>query len=555
MSTCSAPEVDLLRAILPLLIEVAQFYVEKRKVVTRLQSRSRNPATKSFHTSIYADLKLLYIVLPKTLDLKPEALERARIAFAAFLSVLDEDFVEPSDGASVASSDPVSWHSSEEVRIYLLVGSALQAQSGYLELRGLLNHLESHGESLTGEARLQWLTRQIHLRKPRSDAKQSITECVRRCREAIVTKDLVGAEECYERFRYEAWSGANILCANLKTMHDKLLQDWRCECKPSHADAKFSMLWSGRAGRVVYPSSKGWISVTLELGDHHPRHTPGRREPTFCDNLEHLSIKQSMPGICAAAARLDLAEENVVLSHPGECGPPMSLDTVLEERTLNTVELRERLIFALLLAYLYLHLSGGPWWPHFRLQGKGVQSNIWFLRNALGRDTNVPLLTAPASVHATSVYVPYVYRALNEYMPSLPLFGKTLFELILGRRVILDRIEEELASYRAKTHGEIIVEVIRACLGFENMTFRTGERLDESERLRTAFNSKVIKRLQHLLVAAYKLNIGDCLRRAMENPWQMRLRPPLLTHKSAIESCVDFCLHDDGEEELINKRE
>ncbi|KAK5110337.1 hypothetical protein LTR62_006045 [Meristemomyces frigidus] len=544
---------ELVSLVLPLLLDVAKFYTsgDERAKRARRTINKKQDRTKPFHASIWVDLILLHGTLANYTTSQLDSSREQSEPLQQLLEIIDEDFVKTSDVASVTSESSI----------------ANDAEK-YPRLRQLFGLLQANPISWSAEERIDWLCNHIDLKRPKILAQDRITAQVRCCyRSALKAKSdsrkvLRGAEVQKDQARLPVWHGAEAYCKSMEQLHDKLMANWVCNCQPSHADAKFafevSLNTAQQAGHCsmvyqscVYPHQ--WRHVTIEMDGTSGGSTALHDKSALCRDLENLQHPTAKVSALERPA-------TYVVTHYGSCGEPLPLDYRLEPEklaSLATLAKKERLLLALYLSYLFLHLGGGPWWPYNR-----VDRAVWLWGtdkiSALSM-IFTPLFSASLQVHEPSPKAPATLRGMNFRMPSLPSFGKLLLSIALGREVKWDDIDQAMEDYaRDEAFAEEVISAVEACLGTDDLTFKTGGSIREEESMRVAYMSRVVMKLQHILTVGYKVDITEVMRKAAsvvtssskDLPVATETRDDEAVHLTDPKPSLQ-CLHQDGDEEMV----
>jgi hypothetical protein len=256
--------------------------------------------------------------------------------------------------------------------------------------------------------------------------------------------------------------------------------------------------------------------------------------------------------LCAELERLEPSSK---ISIHGDCEPPVKLE---DTSPLRTAPLRERLVIALYLCYMYLHFSGGPWWPY-----QQTQSIVWFEQSVVSGQwqLTMPYLSAPSTQPCVA---PWLNRVMHKDMPSLPVLGKTLLELFTGRCIDWLGIEEAIASYAKKPFAREIIEIINALLGTADVTLLKSGNLRENEKMRIYFERTIINTLRYILEVGYHVNFSNELKRALSNSGIVQPASVVIMGTGSTQTPAEFktpfshaalCLHDDGGKEHLDHDE
>lgn len=311
----------------------------------------------------------------------------------------------------------------------------------------------------------------------------------------------------------------------------------------------------------LFAEESGWCESKLtfksqtqtpEVSDEHVQgdgvFVPGAsRQWTTTKACQHLDLTDRPP--------------HTITISGGTVVPRMiALDDWLKTRQpdgFEKVPLKRRLVLALVLSYGYLHLGGGPWWPYHQ-----ATNSTWLfeLNMASVLDIVRPFF---AFSPARTVKAPYLVGRLNKEMPSLPIFGKLLLELTIGRAIEWESIGSVLRDLQQEMFAKEITDAVHACIGLEDSTFYSNRgSIRGNERLRLEFVSRVVLKLQHVVAEGYKLTLDELFKvnsnleitsPLNQNPYVANFRPIRQPRNStAVQSVKQWCLHDDGQTEHLD---
>lgn len=406
----------------------------------------------------------------------------------------------------------------------------------------------------------------------------------------------------------DAWAEktSNKLCLPLQRVHETLLRGWNCGCrgsqKHSHVLASFATPCQSNDDHVNFllkfttENSKQvpWSTVLLNITDEEapPNELESTNDnctyqdhgvlngqdaavvaPAMClhDNLVQLSRR------CPAIATLSSsAGSESWATFPDLTGnrpeySMVSLTSLTAEDATHPIREKpyeQRVALALLVAYAFLQLGNGPWFPYTT-----DSINIWFYQP----NDSPPILLQPflevcldtGDDHTENKRGTHsMLRMINPNMQCLPVLGKFMLELISGSPVELSGIEDFMVSYRHQNpeRAPYVWGAIKSC--FFEPAFK-GDVIHGNELLRTKFLEDIIYRLNKLLT--------QCKSTLEEEITKMPLYPPIRSASSrkrrssttadprlakrsplpSVERAKDqttisadsrtrYCLHDDG---------
>jgi hypothetical protein len=542
------PDLDLLRKIIPPFLDVARFYSGKnaRAIEARRLINEQHRREKAFHSDVWSEMRLLFETL---VSLVPPVNQQEVVSerIQDLLNVLEDDFVRVTGPESLdcVGSKRCQW------LIVRTRTDALQIthNTSWPQLEALTIALAS----MSDEERLELMLLRTDLRKPKRSTQKRIIESTRNCRQALEPNKRSFIEsterEIAEKLdQKDAALRFDIACVRMEQLHTSF---WMCECKPSHLGSVFSFdpfdppgnicMDDRQACLLVFPtprSPKGWQRAEMKFASH-----------------QDLEATESELDLALGTLCAELEKPSSKINIHGDCDPPVELG---DTSTLRTAPLRERLVIALYLCHMYLHLSGGPWWPY-----QQTQNIVWFERSVVTGQwqLTMPYFSAPSTQPCVA---PWLNRVMHKDMPSLPVLGKTLLELFTGRCIEWLGIEEAITSYAKEPFAHEIIEIINALLGTADVTMLKPGNLRENERMRMYFERTIINTLHYILAVGFHVDFSDELKRAQSNsgivnPASVAIVGSGMT-QTPTESKIPFspatlCLHDDGEKEHLDHDE
>ncbi|KAK1066325.1 hypothetical protein LTR74_007212 [Friedmanniomyces endolithicus] len=543
-------DVVLLLSILPVLFEVACFYTgrDERAIKARRTINRSESYKKPFHANIWADLRSLVTTLASVVTKKADLSQDFLRSATSLVQVIEEDIVK------VSSSDDIDQENSAD-----------DDREPYARTRRLLELIQTRTDQLHPDEKVEWLCERINFRRPGPLAQRRIIDHVRGCYQKVcglVNKAVNSVEAQTERARLPVWYGAKPLCDAMETLHARLEASWRCSCgcSPLHTEAKFTFDPSQQKERhllrcsMIYQSSESpdkWQHARLEFDRSHGPGMHGFGD--LCQDLEVTKTSVSGPKD---------GRTSHTVSYRGDCEEPSLLESSLDSQQITNIaalKTKERLLLALYLSYLFLHLSGGPWWPYHATSGVIW---IWASNNSTRPLIFSPLLTASLHRQLLPVRVPATVRSANPKMPSLPILGKMLLSIAMGREIKWTDLDTAIEEYRSndEAFAEELLGAVESCLGTDDLTFKTGGLLREDESMRLAFLQRVVKKLQYILSVGYNEDINRAIDQASAETQKLTddllAIPKLARHekpgkRNPAAAKDKHCLHDDGAVETV----
>lgn len=445
--------------------------------------------------------------------------------------------------------------------------------------------------------KVSWFCQVTKFGSPKGKSRDLLLEAVKGCLTTLRPLSSFGPVDIsYQQNRAVdiEWAEAGEAFRFIERLHSTL-DHWDCNCfeRMSHRDAKFAFDFgpSGSdklvTGTMFYPWLDGsgrsaWRHAHLEFhGDsvspiqdpHRGTYVSGNKGAgppgvgELCSLLEEIAF-QGEGAVKLAAGQPMLCD---VPSHATAFQDLLAINdsslvdcyNLPQPQKLLKMSSKHRMSVALVLAYAYLHLGGGSWWPYDKkpnlhspvIASEDIHpSRLLFFSPNFSQD---PHWTSSAS----SEGLPYVLKAFNAEMPSLPAFGKLLLELFLGQSVVWDELNKRLDRARDEPLATEILQAVSICLAIgTDKTFKGGGTIRDDERLRDHFVKGVLMPIQYVLRVGYHLKPQDIFKTpSTSGVVEIKELPPrrLKTHSpvryDGPETVGDgFCLHDgqEGLEEL-----
>ena len=254
------------------------------------------------------------------------------------------------------------------------------------------------------------------------------------------------------------------------------------------------------------------------------------------------------------------------------------INDCIAEGHLARVSIHQRLALAILLAYAFMNLGGGPWWSY-----QSDQVNVWLMdvsgvENLSPEYVLQPFLQAELPSSSKSQReCNVILRMMNQKMPNLPMLGKLILELLLGRSVSLAAIEEDglKALELQLPECDIAAEAIIPCLGLDKDGIFKSDIISNNESLRRLFLERVIYKLNYILFNGSRIELKSLLHEShgtiltakgkrrrsssIEEPWLLKKprsssRRRVLNPMLSVPNHNRLCLHDDGTEENVDQK-
>jgi hypothetical protein len=422
-----------------------------------------------------------------------------------------------------------------------------------------------HDQQPEDDRRTDWLCEHVRLEHPTKKGRKVVFPALARCRESFrkyMPSSASGTDEPPGQVLEREWEDAKVFYADLRRFHEDLNTCWTCNCHVPHRLAKFSFdyLPDSQDGSVecllCYPHDKHdktsyiWQPARMQYRRHessesrmldpssaarytHAIHRvlPQTRlhstSDTLCELLQasknghSVQLAAKIPKLTLSRqARRDSASYD---SCQGLCEPTYLLEWLRHSNPMSfkKVSKRYRFALALRLSYDFLFLGGGPWWPYDRVSDDRASSVCFFdVEDAPEDAIQRPFFTSSLPDITNTDTVPHLLRLYNKHMPSLPVFGKLLLELVTGRYVDWGQLEDELERYSKKMCGTEVVNAVKACLSMGNdKTFRDGGLISQDRRLRDHFLNEVVLTIQRVVRVGYQLTVSDVFNLSSSDRW------------------------------------
>lgn len=456
------------------------------------------------------------------------------------------------------------------------------------------------GDGNAGEAdepaRIDWLCQVTNFEHPRGKNREMLLQHLRECRLAL--RPFASAKPVDISWQADGskdleWVDVSEAFLLVEKLHNTL-EHWECGCfdVQSHRNAQFAFdlgppeRHQSLTGTMYYPTMDQdtkkcvWKSAPLKydptVGARSPAYTTtsvAHDEPVnalspLCDLLDEIAI-QGTGLVSLKASRPQLLHEATDPAVPFDTalkgdGALVDCYNVPQPQNLLRMGGKTRMSLALVLAYAYLHLGGGSWWPYDRKphlhSPRDVREDIPPSRLVYFSPNFSPRNTKERSRENAGG----VLKSFNADMPSLPALGKLLLELFLGRSVSWDDMDREVERAEDEMLGTEMLQAVTACTAMgHDKTFKDGGTIRGVERLRQHFVKAVLLPIQYVLRVGYHIGPQDIFRaparsgaiELSERPMK-RLKPHSPLRMKGPESVQEgFCLHDgDGWEQTSQKR-
>lgn len=443
-------------------------------------------------------------------------------------------------------------------------------------------------------SRIHWFLQMTRFGKPRGKMRAMLLQAVKECNAALKpmsSPQLVDVSYQSNRSGDFEWAEVGQAFRFVERLHSTL-EHWDCHCFAgmSHRNAKFAFDFApagkggSLAGMMFYPwldpegSTKVWKHAHLEFQEdgHSPTLRPpayrgtfandfgGSRLSALCDLLDDIAISgdgavklvAGNPTLCDVPTHATVLHG--LLSNGNNC--LVDCYNLPGPQRLFSMSAKHRMSVALVLAYAYLHLGGGSWWPYDKkpiLHSPDIAcedmppSRLIFFSPNFSRQSN-------SQQSASEEELPHVLKMFNADMPSLPAFGKLLLELFVGQSITWEGLNRSLDRARDMPLATEILEAVSTCLATgTDKTFKCGATIRNDTNLRAHFVKCVVMPIQYVLRVGYHVKPQDIFKTSSSSgvveittPLPRRLKSRSPAPIDVPETIGDsFCLHD-GQEEL-----
>lgn len=532
-------EFSILRKVVPPFLEVANYYlgesIEAQAARAKVE-RHTGPLGPSepFHGEVYTRLLLLDELINKSTSSSSYVYHDATGAVQKLLTTL-ERLAKVGDGEKTSSypklhaiivkweeeceSDEHSETDGEESRLWKDI--RLACPKVYLR-RELRDNLDAAYNALTTE----------FAASKEDNAHDIVSQAAS---ETQIPIPSAGARASMEPSITE-WTQAGTAARAIKTIYQFLEQRWGCSCPIPHAGIKVSFVTTQHEvtqetiGSFYFEKEQlhTWRSAEIRLGVEHNERVrfSDAAEPlsrtsnqqtersmhveSLCETLHNTQTRLSLIATRSGLLQETLSPIRTCFGEDVHGGSAVSISHLVRSLTYAGADLKERMILAVLLAYAYLHLSGGPWWPDDR-----ITPDVWFFTTP---NEPLPNLRRPyfsaliqtSTAEGANIEVPAFMKGLNKHKPSLLVLGKLLMELFVGHPVswlpnargekyIYDAIRES----QCNRMGGLYAAAVEACIKDVDEALSKGGSFEKNEASRAAFLSRVIDKLETIVEVRY----------------------------------------------------
>jgi hypothetical protein len=375
----------------------------------------------------------------------------------------------------------------------------------------LLSWISTNKQSREDE-KLTWLLATTRLADPpeaiRSGLLGALTTCFERIEKILPVKvpkfDDAKVDEPSAHQR-EAWRNVRKMCVKMEDTHRQLSKTWRRSCPHSHKALHFAInpyhsRTEGIINSSVLHDSSGWKQTSLQMTLKH------EGTPDYHELCTDLNASANRPWHASKAC--------------GNCTKPVTFEHLLASwKDKNPPPCKDRLCLAVISSQLYLHLSGGVWWPYDR-----TDSVIHFQT----ADPRIKLaLNSPIFSFASDKDIErrpdLAIEWINPTMPSLVEFGILLLEIMAwapcsrkaGQRE--EQLQERLREIQHNSdfaHVDKILIAIIACTGYrgedrlraKGADIAIGKTIRNDDFFGSEFRDVVIENLEYVLRDAYQVD-------------------------------------------------
>lgn len=462
---------------------------------------------------------------------------------------------------------------------------------GFASIRRLLCDFKTPISGVTTEEKLNWLCDEANLTKTGSKQRSSLLISIKSCCTSLRTLNTRGTlatmldNSEQEKLTNKIWD--THLFRDAERFHDTLSKTWDCTCfeDQKHLDAVFSFHSPpasedlSTAGTIYFRTEQGgavgWRRAQFEYQRRSPLQTDLENHKSnwqtqdcemmtegLCAALESVSEGDCVRITCGTRVSRSRARAKMAMRALIAEAPLTSCFELRPDHPVYKLSPKRRMMLALYLAYAYLHLSGGCWWPY-------TARSCVKLPNLIDPAAPPSAFFAAALLSEREALVSVakfeIVEHLNRDMPSLVAFGRLLLQLFLGRAIIWDLVPEELENCAEYAFAAEVTSAVKACLRPSEL--RAPEEpgtIRESERLRNSFIKSVVVPIQYVVQVGFKVQAQDIF----PIPMAMKRAPPPAPRSTrevksilVMPGCAKvidkgFCLHDgqDEPEKLDDQR-
>jgi hypothetical protein len=562
-------ELELLSNVVDLLREACHFLNDDqdalaRKTKRRLMTKSRDNAV--FFENLMADLDALSLIL---------AIITARSAWdnrlglselRDILDVIEQHFLRASNPPS--PMDSLEFKSPFEPLEHLVdefndpIDELSMSQRG-IDLFSRLNL--SHTNSVNQELLLAAVQTCRTIFKPLSEPFLDEFSPLRVTHAAVDDKNVDG--ERIELFFLQA-----------EAFHRTLASTWHCGCFDDdrmHQDAIFSFCMhsdsdsSGSNGTMYFRTEEnatyGWKHTSFS---HQRQLAPVKVVRVEETHVKHLERDGSRSERLCSALDYACAGDLIRITSGSEVWRCKGLGQVQETKIVEELPLspclqlrddhpvfrldeRDRMMLAVYLAYAYLHLGGGDWWPHTTYSSVMIPNKI--------EADSPPLVFFAASLlqdledyerHIAEPQPNIMDQMFGPALPTLVALARLFYGLYIGRPVTWDAMILEMHLRRGESFATNFREVLAGCM---ELSKKTDESLSVRENVskRKLYVKSVIIPLEGIVQSAFQITSRDIFaaRKAAKRPRTSKPKRIKRTQAPAATPVVQptesgFCLHD-----------
>jgi hypothetical protein len=567
-------EFALFRNVIDLLQEAAVYLIidegaTAQRARQRLEAKDDTELYGAFFATIHSDSDTLRAILPNIEEESTWNSEGVLSAVRGLLHVVQEQFVNRS---GESSSDDESD----------------EPEAPFMSLQRLTDQYNKLALGATTVEKASWLVIELNITKTKSKQRRPLLSAMKTCLveiQALVKPQKSAKELFLDQVQTSERLLETPLFANVEEFHQTLAKTWICECYTDrmHQDAVFSFYAPPASDncyamgtmyfRTQDDEADGWKHTSFEYQKQrdsyqtslaskgHARGARGDMPPSelFCSALHRVATGDlirvaSGSNAWHLEATEQLRQASALKNSPLPSLPLSPCFELAPNHPVYTLSKKKRLMLALYLAYAYLHLSGGCWWPYTN------RSSV-MLPNDFDVNKPPPAFFSAAFLqrddkHTPEIRLNYVEQLINHDMPSLVAFGRLLLELWVGHQVIWDNVPAALHSCEDDLLGRPWTWAINACLQKPSSNSDKISTIREDQRARNAFIREVLLPLQYVVCTGFHVAAEDVFPAPpVARPRKVRriiLRPPPMRPAEPQSTAIEYCLHDgDNEYERV----
>jgi hypothetical protein len=383
----------------------------------------------------------------------------------------------------------------------------------------------------TAEAKTgRWVAHRLRLAAARRKLLKSLLASIKECLSIFETASLASLDDEFIQ-EYEKSDPKNnidkhwerrlqtTIFTNAKDFHLKLRSTWSCACSSDriHHNSFFSFYPSGlvpncTTGTMYFPTTgddlHGWKHTSYEYRRRQAsvrilEHAASHVKHEECDEIKPEQFCSALKGAsCDDSVRIESGSvvrrkrnlsEQVERVQVAKNLPLSPCSELPPGHPVYTLEFKFRLMLILYLAYAFMHLSGGCWWPY-------TLNSTVMLPDRIKRNTQ-PMVFFDASLLREEDRQPYGFKiAPKSRALHGSSFAKLLVGLWLGEPIAAGDLMTTVLSYEHTMFFSEMLVVVETCTSLGSTFPEEGP----SEEMQNRFFEGAIRPIQRAVWLAFK---------------------------------------------------